>query len=242
MPDSVIFPAGHDALSLMRVQAATLFEFDEQGRLVCVNEPRRPESPRIFIGRTRDGDVVHTRADLDAELAEQLDDLAGEAGPWTADGSAPRCAARLTELLEGAAPVSRVYHGPAYVFPARATAPGDAVSLSGERGVAFHPELLLRGWLPGEETPPYFGVVRDGQVVSVCYSARSGLQAAEAGVETATDYRGQGLAAIATAGWAAAVQRSGRLALYSTTWENAASQGVARKLGLAMYGEDWHVT
>jgi predicted GNAT family acetyltransferase len=128
------------------------------------------------------------------------------------------------------------------VFPEGARTPGDAVSLSDERGIAFHPELLLRGWLPAAETPPYFGVVRDGQVVSVCYSARSGPEAAEAGVETAAAYRGQGLAAIATAAWGAAVRHSGRLALYSTAWENKASQGVARKLGLLLYGEDFHIT
>jgi hypothetical protein len=242
MPKSVTFPQGHDALSLMRVQAVTLFELDAQGRLVCINEPRGPAAPRVFIGRTNEGQIAHMRADLDAEVAARLAALAAEAGAWTANGSPPQCAALLTAILQEASPISRVQHGPAYVFPEGVRAPGDAVSLSTERGIAFHPELLLRGWLPAAETPPYFGVVRDGQVVSVCYSARSGESAAEAGVETATPYRGRGIAAIATAAWAAAVQRSGRLALYSTSWENRASQAVAKKLGLAMYGEDWHVT
>jgi len=30
--------------------------------------------------------------------------------------------------------------------------------------------------------------------------------------------------------------------VYSTSWENAASQAVARKLGLTMYAADFHIT
>jgi hypothetical protein len=37
------------------------------------------------------------------------------------------------------------------------------------------------------------------------------------------------------------VQRGGWLALYSTTWENAASQAVARRLSARLYGETWQV-
>ena len=41
--------------------------------------------------------------------------------------------------------------------------------------------------------------------------------------------------------WARAIQDSGRLALYSTWWENSASLSVARKLGGRFYGEDFHL-
>lgn len=67
-------------------------------------------------------------------------------------------------------------------------------------------------------------------------------RAAEAGVETLAPFRGRGLATAAVACWARAVQRGGRLALYGTTWENAASRGVARRLSARFYGETWQVT
>ena len=42
--------------------------------------------------------------------------------------------------------------------------------------------------------------------------------------------------------WARAVQAIGATPLYSTSWENAASQAVARSLQLEMFGSDFHVT
>ena len=64
---------------------------------------------------------------------------------------------------------------------------------------------------------------------------------AEAASETAEAYRGRGYGAAATQTWAAAVFASGRQALYGTSWQNVASQGVARRLGLVLYGEDWSI-
>ena len=82
----------------------------------------------------------------------------------------------------------------------------------------------------------------DGQPASVCHSPRGYSSfAAEAGVETLEPFRNRGLATAAVARWARAVQSTGRLALYSTSWENAASLGVARRLSGRLYGEDWHL-
>ena len=59
-------------------------------------------------------------------------------------------------------------------------------------------------------------------------------------METAPEYRGQGLASRVTVAWARLVRESGRLPLYSTSWGNAASLGVARKLELVPCAADWN--
>jgi predicted GNAT family acetyltransferase len=67
-------------------------------------------------------------------------------------------------------------------------------------------------------------------------------EAHEAGVETLPDFRGRGYATDVVAGWARLVRSLGAVPLYSTSWENAASQAVARKLRLVQYGADFHIT
>jgi hypothetical protein len=98
-------------------------------------------------------------------------------------------------------------------------------------------------WLMAEidERQPCFAVVRDGIAVSICISARRTKRAAEAGVDTLEAYRGHGYATAVTSAWALAVRAEGLTPLYSTGWENAASRGVARRLGLIQYGADWSV-
>ena len=84
---------------------------------------------------------------------------------------------------------------------------------------------------------PVVGVVVEGSVVSACFSARRGPIACEAGVATEEAYRGRGFGAAVVAAWRHAVEADGRVPLYSTSWDNAASLGIARKLGLIPYAE-----
>jgi len=204
-------------IDLLRIQVRTLFRLDAVGRLV-------PPSPRIFVGSAAGERLFRIRSDIHESTSRRWLRCAGDS--------------ELRELVEAHAPITAEYRGPAYALPPL-TPPPEAVEI--RPGAALHPELVARGWMPVEQ-PPYFGVICDGLVVAVCFSARSTPEAAEAGVETAESYRGRGLATLAVAGWAAAVQASSRLALYSTTWENTGSQRVAAHLGAREYGEDWHLT
>jgi RimJ/RimL family protein N-acetyltransferase len=101
---------------------------------------------------------------------------------------------------------------------------------------------VTREWRgPAYVLPPQPPGPLEADVPSTCYSSRVGRRADEAGVETPAEHRGRGYAPIAVAAWARRVQAQGKLALYSTSWENRASQRVAAKLGGRLYGEDWHV-
>ncbi|HEY3111795.1 MAG TPA: GNAT family N-acetyltransferase [Chloroflexota bacterium] len=238
-------------LDLMRLQAATLYLLDEQGRMVALNEAARPAAPRVFLGRTPEGNVWHVRRDLPPDLAGQLGDLlAAEpvADDLLAAGSAgrpaePRCLPALWAALAPAAPVEREWRGPAYLIPPGAAAPAALPLLElaeGDRGLLAPPFE----WLAAElaERAPCLAAVEGGRAVAVCFCSRRGDGAAEAGVETAPEQRGRGLASAAAAAWAAAVRGRGLLPLYSTGWDNLASRGVARRLGARLYGEDLSLT
>jgi predicted GNAT family acetyltransferase len=104
---------------------------------------------------------------------------------------------------------------------------------------------LLARYYPEDSFPEELGptavIVEDGVVVSFCFCARLTDEVAEAGVETVEAYRRRGYALEVVQLWARAVWETGRRPLYSTAWENAASQAVASRLGLQMYAEDWSI-
>ena len=153
----------------------------------------------------------------------------------------PRNHDRFKEILQNHAPIERVWAGPAYHFPDFIEPPTNAVRLSPENA------RLLKGdfakLVPElNDGRPYFGVIEDSQAVSICQSVRLSSRAHEAGVDTLRAYRQRGHATSAVAGWALAVRALNLIPLYSTSWDNVASQGVARRLGLVQYGVDYHVT
>ena len=175
------------------------------------------------------------RADVPQDVANELDRLAREEPPVSDFRDAPVHAERSMALVEG-----RCDSGPAFAFPDELAPPHGTVLIDDTGALGRHfPELNAR------EVPyrtPIAAVVEEGRTVSVCFSSRRSDIAAECGVETAEEYRGRGLAARVTAAWALAVRASGRVPLYSTSWSNAASLAVARKLGLVPYAGRWSIT
>jgi predicted GNAT family acetyltransferase len=100
----------------------------------------------------------------------------------------------------------------------------------------------LHGRLPERDrglTAPWVVAIADGEVAAVCETARSAPTAVEAGVWTYEGHRRRGLGTAVTAAWSALV--ADRTAFYSTSWDNVASQGVARRLRLRPLGHWWQV-
>lgn len=229
-------------LELMEIHARALFTHDERARLIRVNEPwGGGHAPRLFVGLTREGNLWRFRADLPTELIEELEALCAAEPACVEFDGVPRNTEAYVRLLESYAPVCGTEAGPAYHFeeyfePSRP--PLSVTEASAE---------LLRGGFEElvEELPvcrPFVAVLEEGRAVSVCRSVRITREAHEAGVETLPDFRGKGYATDATAGWAQLVRSEGAMPLYSTSWENKASQAVAKKLRLKFYGIDFHIT
>ena len=142
------------------------------------------------------------RADVAKDVADELEELARDEPPVSDFRMAPVHVERYLSLVEG-----RVESGPSFVFPeAIAEAPGtdcvDDVAL-----LDHH----FSGWRASEipECAPIVGVVENGHAVSVCFCARRSDVAAEAGVETAVEFRGRGLGPRVTAAWALAFEHPG---------------------------------
>jgi GNAT acetyltransferase-like protein len=231
-------------LDLMNIHVRALFIHDAESRLLVVNEPDSEVTvaPRLFLGRTRAGNVWRFRAGLPENLVRELDSLCADEPPITTDFSLrPRHREEYVRLLESNAPVEIVSAGPAYHFPA-------ANFIASRYVVALteHDAEKLRGGFEKliEELPawqPFVALILGDRAVSVCRSVRITSEAHEAGVETLPDFRGNGYALNVTAVWAQRVRSTGALPLYSTSWANTASQSVTRKLGLACYGADFEI-
>ena len=227
----------------MAIQVTTLFICDAQGHLVRVNESGGEPADRFFLGRTRSGNLWRWRHDLLPGLARELERLACTE-PVTADfASEPAIAEAVRALLRQHAPIEGEWRGPAYYVP-DGVRPPPAIRVV---AVTDANAAVLRMGFPYlfthlREVQPCVAVLEQGSAVSVCFSARTSSHAAEAGVETLEPFRGKGYGSAVVAGWASAVRGRGKLPLYSTSWDNAASQGLARKLGLVLYGEDFHIS
>jgi GNAT acetyltransferase len=226
-------------LDLMQIQAETLYCYDGDGRLRCVNEPGDPPAPRFFMGRTLQGNLWRFRYDLPTELLQQLEALCRSEPVGANLARAPLHYDAIRAVLQAQAPIEQEFRGPAYRVPDSVHPPRGVVLISEAN------EQLLQPWfmdlLPVDSEQTIAAVLEAGVAIAVCFCSRLTSRAAEAGVETTAAFRGRGYATAAVAGWAAEVRRRGRMALYSTSWDNLASQGVARKLGMRLYGEDWSI-
>ena len=212
-----------------------MFSLDDHGRIVGTREPDSNPGPLFSLIRGTDDCAWAVRSDVPWKVAKKLDTLAGEEPPVADFQVAPVHAEQYASLAEG-----RVDSGPAFTFPEE---------IIESRGTVFvedakHLDRHFAGWKTSEipYRTPIVALIEDGHAVSVCFCARRSDVAAEAGVETAIAYRGRGLAQRVTAAWAMAIRASGRVPLYSTSWDNSASLSVARKLGMVPYACSWSIS
>ena len=239
--------ASRSALDWLELQFQTLYISDHLGRLQFIREPGYEESeldsaPRFLMGRSEQGNVWRFRQDLSADLTLELDALC-RAEPVVANWHDEAWqATAIRAALQRHAPIIDEWRGPAYRIPETVHTLSNAVVVTEanadvlERYFAW--KLTSRNSF---RSATLAATVVDGDAVSMCYCARLTARAAEAGVETVEFARGRGYAVAAVNAWATAIRAGGLEPLYSTSWENTASQSVARKLEAVQYGEDWWI-
>jgi hypothetical protein len=226
-------------LADLRLKA--LYQRDQRGRLVSVNEWNATAAPRFHLMRTARKSVGQYRADLADDLVVRLEETRAQESVGTRQGKWPGFLSKYLELLAFHAPVVRVWAGPVFTFPDDMAADVHTVSINETNG------CLLRGgfddWLPDIQfRQPFRAVIEDNRAVSICASVRITDAVHCAGLETLAGHRRRGHAARVVAGWAIMVRSLGANPFYSTSWDNEASQQVAARLHLLPIGVDFHVT
>jgi GNAT superfamily N-acetyltransferase len=209
----------------------TMFHQDAQGRLVG-------DAPHVHIIRTADTVLCRVHVMMPDPVAAQLRALAsaprGRASKW-----AEEYAAHLS-LVATVTTVTAVRAGPLYGFPDELPDVADCVAVDAAN------LMLLKGcldeWIEYAERGLLMVVaLAEGRAVSICTSVRASASAHCAGVETSPVYRGRGLAPRVVAAWAKLVRAGGAEPFYATTFDNIASQNVARRLRLNLIGSEFSI-
>ncbi len=188
------------------------------------------------------GNVWRFRADLPPGTLSELERLCRQEPTRTDLRDSPVNLEALKEALNKQERIKRSWAGPAYWIPeGDYESDADTVQITVQNldaAKAVFPDIDQ--WF--KSCQPVFAVVKGGKAVSICSSVRIAAKAHEAGVETLQGHRGKGYASSVVSAWAAEVRGLNRIPFYSTSWENVASQGVARRLGARMFGVDLHFT
>ncbi len=247
-------------VSLRALHVSVLFDVDDRGRLLRTNEPEPEAPPRLYLVRGPDGVRAWLGADVSPGTAARCGAAVRDLPAWDGREPDPSVFEPVRRALATDRAVTEEWGG-----PASRSVPGTEPSARGLATERAAP--VSRGGMPAggsarvepvlvgaasahvldrhfpytrdhlEVRAPVAALLVDGIAVAACYCARRRPTAAEAGAATVDAYRGRGFAARVVAAWRAAVEASGRTALYSTTWDNVASRRLAERLSFHAYAD-----
>ena len=239
--------------ALLALQAATMFVLSPAGRILRLNSPDEVAPPLMYLAGGKDGWIARLRHDVDDATAAAIETLASQEPPVTAPGASPRYAERYRELLGLHEPLTDRNFGPIHLLPhgtawksdaatvAQGTAEGRAL-LARLAKDGMPPSLVEAGFTsPADFWEPWCVALSGGEIASIAFAARLGPSAADVGVHTMRDFRGQGFAAAVTAAWSALPMLKERTMFYSTHRDNLSSQRVIARLGLPFLGESMRI-
>ncbi len=221
------------AEQLLVLHVEALYRLQE-GRITAINQWDGGRVPRLHVGATPSGAQAWYREDLPPALVDALAEVVA-----TEPGGRPDRIGEYETLLARHGPVTERREGPTFALPTDAGLPAAEATVSVSAVNASLLRAHLADWLPDvERRTPFIAALAGDTAVAVCASARETAASCEAGVATAEPFRRAGFASRAVAGWADAVRASGRLPLYSTSWDNVASQALAARLGFEPFGAE----
>jgi hypothetical protein len=220
---------------LLKMHIKALFTLDSQSKLVSINEPwdKTRTAPQLYIGKTFDGSVVYRfRYDISFKTVKYLEQyLLNESSN---NGNEIKYTNEYLKILESGNYFSEICYY--YKDTVSEEIKNNCVKITSENINVY--KLNCFEWLNDEikYSQPCYGIIENGQMVSICRSVRITEKAHEAGIETLERHRGRGLAKIVLKNWAKEIQDKGCIALYSTNKGNESSQRVAEKALLNKYG------
>ncbi len=240
----------HTDTELLRIELDTLWAIDARGRLLHVRGDPSRSAPTFVIGTAGDEWISASRFDVADDAAASLSAFAAKMPP-SPDRSFPDAARlRCQELLDTIPGAFVVGVGLGFLLPDDVAFDSGADIVTSDATPAIRKSLRTPGearWQPDEwaslidgRLGPWAMAVIDDAVVSICHCARLTAVAAEAGVWTHPDFRGQRHAAAVTAAWAPLLRPRLRHIFYSTSAENTASRRVAARLSAREIGWIWH--
>jgi hypothetical protein len=231
------------------------FACNAEGRMLHANAPERGLAPRMMVAGCAAGNRVAFRHDVADDVARRIEELVVDEPPLAHPDVPPR---HLDDYIALLAPVAIVDHGLEWRLPhdiassrgvvvdldvasmggrmvASGTPEGD--DLVGELAREMPPSLVEHGFVDTNELwPPWCVAVVDDQIASLVFAARIDAHAAAVGVFTQPAFRGRGLAARATAAWAAHPALRDHVLFYGTSTTNLSSQRVVAQLRLPFFG------
>ncbi|MEM7735818.1 MAG: GNAT family N-acetyltransferase [Deinococcota bacterium] len=221
-----------------------LYIHEGNGRIVHINQWYGGQAPRFCLMRSSQTVVWRYRADVPAELCHELTQLCqDEPAELT---RLPKHFEAYLELLGSHQPVTQHWSGPAYVCQPISQIDSNGSDDNTITVTTNNADLLkdyLNDWLEDvAHVQPFVAALANDKAVAVCSSVRKTDVLHEAGVETTSAYRRRGHATNVVVAWVKAVLELNALPLYSTSYENTASMGIASKLGFEQYAVDFHVS
>jgi hypothetical protein len=235
-------------LELLKLECATIFALSESGRMLHGRSPERGAGPRMSLCRSRAGNVLSLRHDVDDETAREIECVAAIEPALDEPRAPPAYLDELVRILGATPPDEREPGGPIYAFPERlafehpaglvrsGTPEGDRlVARLVEHGM---PESLSSlGFVDvGEFWEPWCIAADGAEIASIAFTVGMTAASAEVGICSMVAFRGRGFAAAAVAGWASHPELRERTLFYSTSWSNPSSQRVTDRLGLRFIG------